>query len=122
QGRPVEGVSADQISVREDGVAQELTRFEKVKDLPFHAVVLLDTSASMEDNIDTTRAAAQSFLEGTITPKDRAAIITFNDRPTIAAKMTNDLRQLGGALAGLKAERGTALHDALIYSLFYLNG
>ncbi len=122
QGRPVEGVSADQVSVREDGVTQELTRFEKVKDLPFHAVVLLDTSASMEDNIDATRAAAQSFLEGTITPKDRAAIITFNDRPTIAAKMTNDLRQLGGALAGLKAERGTALHDALIYSLFYLNG
>lgn len=121
-GRPLDGITIDQVQVREDKVPQTLTRFEKVENLAFHAVVLLDTSASMEDNLSATRDAALSFFESAIEPKDRAALITFSDRPTIAAKMTNQLRELGGALAGLKAERGTALYDALIYSLFYLNG
>ena len=30
--------------------------------------------------------------------------------------------KLAGSLAGLKAERGTALYDALVFGLYYLNG
>ena len=37
-------------------------------------------------------------------------------------KFTNDVTPLAGGLAGLKAERGTALYDSLIFSLFYFNG
>lgn len=122
QSRPVEGVDVSAIRLTEDKVPQTITRFERVDNLPFHVVVLLDTSASMEGNLEATRDAALSFLQSAIEPKDRAAVMTFSDRPTLAAKMTNDLRQLGGALAGLKAERGTALYDSLIYSLFYFNG
>lgn len=121
-GRPVAGVTRDQLRIAEDGVPQELVRFDKVDDLPFHVVVMLDTSASMEGKLTATRDAALSFLTSAIEPKDRAAIVTFNDRPTVVAPMTSEMRQLGGALAGLKAERGTALYDSLIYSLFYFNG
>src|SRR6185503_16314057 len=46
----------------------------------------------------------------------------FNDRPVMTVKPTNDLSVLAGGLAGLKAERGTALYDSLIYALYYFNG
>jgi len=70
---------------------------------------MLDLSASMEASLETSRQAALRFLERAIDPRDRAAIVTFNDRPTLAVKLTNDKAGLAAGLAGLKAERGTAL-------------
>jgi Ca-activated chloride channel family protein len=63
-----------------------------------------------------------SFLATAIKPRDRAAVITFNDHPYLAVKFTNDQAALAASLAGLKAERGTALYDTLIYSFYYFNG
>ncbi|MES1242561.1 MAG: VWA domain-containing protein [Acidobacteriota bacterium] len=122
QNRPVAGLAQKDFSVTEDGVRQEITRFEQVTNLPIHAAVALDVSASMSDNLDQTREAALRFLEQTIQPKDRASLITFNDRPNLAVKFTKDITTLAGGLAGLKAERGTALYDTIIFSLFYFNG
>jgi VWFA-related protein len=122
QGRPVSGMEQKDFSVSEDGVRQEIARFEQVSNLPIHAAVALDVSASMTDNLDQARDAALHFLQQTIQPKDRASIITFNDRPLLAVKFTKDLTTLAGGLAGLKAERGTALYDTIIFSLFYFNG
>ncbi|MFN7943192.1 MAG: VWA domain-containing protein [Thermoanaerobaculia bacterium] len=119
---PVAGLQRSDFAVSEDGVAQELTRFEQVENLPVHAAILLDVSASMEPNLETARAAALQFFEQAVTPKDRAALITFNDHPTLAVKLTNRVGDLAAGLAGLKAERGTALWDSVVFSLFYFNG
>ena len=122
QGRPVEGMQQKDFTVVEDGVRQEIARFEKVTNLPIHAAVALDTSASMTDKIEETRQAALRFIEQTIQPKDRAALVTFNDRPSLAVKFTKDVTTLAGGLAGLKPERATALYDSIIFTLFYFNG
>lgn len=122
QGRPVEGLAAQDFKVSEDGVPQTVARFERVNDLPIHAAVALDVSASMEDSLDQARAAALQFLETSVRPKDRAAVITFNDRPFLAVKFTKDVNALAGGLAGLKAERGTAFYDTIVFTLFYFNG
>jgi VWFA-related protein len=120
--RPVEGLSAEDFSVREDDVPQQPVRFDVVRNLPIHAGILLDTSASMEGRLEVTQQAALQFFEEAITPKDRATLVTFNDHPNLAAKFTNRLEQLAAGLAGLKAERGTALWDSLVFSLYYFNG
>lgn len=120
--RPVTDLSVENFSVAEDGVPQSITRFEKMENLPIHAAILLDVSASMEPNLETAKAAALQFYEGAIEPKDRGALIVFNDRPSLAVKMTNKLENLAGGLSGLKAERGTALYDSVVFSLFYFNG
>jgi Ca-activated chloride channel family protein len=122
QGHPAEGLGKGDFTVVEDGVKQEIVRFEKVSDRPYHAAVLLDVSASMETEIERAQAAALRFFEQAVRPKDRAAVVTFNDRPTLAAKFTSEQKSLAAALAGLKAERGTALYDSLIFSLYYFNG
>jgi Ca-activated chloride channel family protein len=120
--RPVAGLAQKNFTVSEDGRRQEIARFERVTDLPIHAAIVLDTSASMEKALDTARDAALQFLQQAIRPKDRAAIITFNDHPNIEVKFSNDLETLAGGLAGLKAERGTALWDTIIFTLYYFNG
>jgi VWFA-related protein len=122
KGRPVQDLEREDFTVREDGARQEIARFERVTDLPVHVAVALDVSASMEPALEKAQAAALQFFEGTIRPKDRAAVITFNDHPTLAVKFTNEVGSLAGGLAGLRAERGTALYDALVFSLYYFNG
>lgn len=122
QSRPVDTLTQANFTVTEDGVQQEIVRFDQVRDLPIHVVVMLDISASMIEELEETRKAALKFFNDAIQPKDRAAIITFNDHPNLVSKLTNDPEILAGGLAGLKAERGTALYDSLIFTLYYFNG
>ncbi len=122
QKRPVANLEQKDFAVSEDGVKQEIARFERVTNLPIHAAVTIDVSASMEKSLDKARQAAVQFLQGTIQPKDRAAVVTFNDHPNLTVKFTNDIPTLAGGLAGLKAERGTALYDSIIFTLYYFTG
>jgi VWFA-related protein len=122
QGHPVAGLEAKNFSVAEDGVKQDVVRFDRVDNLPIHAAVALDVSASMTKSLDKARQAALQFLQETLKPKDRAAIVTFNDHPNLAVKFTNDVQALAGGLTGLKAERATALFDSIVFCLYYFNG
>lgn len=117
QGRQVLDLTGDDFRVFEEGEEQEITRFEQVQDLPLSLGVLLDTSGSMEPRLEEARTAAVSFLQTAVTPKDRAAVITFNDYPSLTVPFTQDRRKLLGGLLGVAAERGTALHDSVIFSL-----
>ena len=91
RGRPVEGLGKDDFTVLEDGAPQHVRRFELVRDVPIYAGILLDTSASMGegDKLDQAVHGALRFFEKVITPKDRAAVITFADQPTLAVRFTN---------------------------------
>jgi Ca-activated chloride channel family protein len=122
RGRPVEGLTRDVFKVYEDGVEQTVRRFERVQDLPIYAGVLLDTSGSMIDQLDTAVKAALRFFQTVIQPKDRAAVITFNGQPNLAVRFTNDREVLAGGLAGLRADGNTALYDSIIYALYYFGG
>ncbi|MBZ0114033.1 MAG: VWA domain-containing protein [Thermoanaerobaculia bacterium] len=121
-GRPVEGLTRSDFTVREDGVGQTLKRFEWLDDLPIQAGILIDNSASMRANLAEVKGQALQFLNQTITPRDRAAIITFNRFPRLTVPLTSDLGELGGGLAGLSAEGGTSLYDSVVFSLYYFTG
>jgi Ca-activated chloride channel family protein len=122
KGRPVQGIERGEITVKEDGIPQQVNRFEVVRDLPIYAGVLLDTSASMAEELSDAVQGALRFFESVITPKDRAAVITFSDKPTLAARFTGDPEVLAGGVANLTADGNTALYDSLIFSLHYFGG
>ncbi len=122
QGRPVDGLTQGQFSVEEDGVRQKVARFEKVQNLPIHVGILIDNSASMAGTLSEVRKAALSFFRQAIKPKDRAAVITFNNFPHLAVELTNDRSALGSGLAGLVPEGRTALYDSVMFGLYYFTG
>ena len=103
---------------------QQIRRFERVADVPIYAGVLLDTSASMSegDRLHQAVQGAMGFFDKVITPKDRAAVITFADQPSLAVRFTNQQELLAGGLAGVTAAGNTALYDSLIYALYYFGG
>lgn len=122
KGRPVDGLKKEDFKVVEDGTEQTIARFEKVNDLPIYAGVLLDTSASMTEELEDAVKGALRFFETVITPKDRAMVLTFSDQPAVAVPFTNDKEVLAGGLANLVAEGNTALYDAVIQALFDFGG
>jgi VWFA-related protein len=121
-GHPAGTLGVEDFKVLDGGEPQTLLRCERVRDLPLHLLFAIDTSASMAATLPQVQKAALAFLRRTLTPKDRAALLTFSDSPVLRTAFTNDLEMLGGALAGLNAERGTALWDSLVYGLTYMRG
>ena len=122
RGRPIPGLAQERFAVAEDGVPQTVRRFEWVDDTPFHAGLLIDTSASMRDSIGQVRAAAQRFVDDTLQPRDRMAVLAFANRARVESRFTKDRGQLARALASLKATGTTSLYDSLVYALSYFDG
>jgi len=102
-------------AVFEDGIRQELSLFTH-ENLPISMVVLIDTSASMDEKLPQARAAAARFVK-TLRPQDSAQIVQFNDRATVLQDFTAEFPLLEGAIQRTVASGPTALHNALYISL-----
>lgn len=120
--QPIFGLGENDFIVFEDERRQEIQRFEWIENLPIHAGLLIDTSASMEDSLDQVTDAARTFLYHTVQPEDRFAILTFSNWPNVVKRFTHQVEDLSRALDGLKAEGGTALYDSLVFALHYFQG
>lgn len=102
-------------AVFEDGIRQELSLFTH-ENLPISLVLMIDTSASMEEKLPTAQAAAIRFTK-TLRPQDLAQVVQFNDRATTLQAFTNDLPALESAIKKTEASGPTALHNALYIAL-----
>jgi VWFA-related protein len=122
RGRPADGLAREEFTVLEDGAEQEIVRFDRVRDLPVHAGVLIDTSSSMLEILPSATRAALTFFRDVITPKDRAAVITFAERPQLTAPFSSHHDVLAGGLAAASAEGETALWDAVVFAVHYFSG
>lgn len=121
-GTPVRGLTADDFEVLEDGRPQKLSKFELVEDLPLMIGITIDTSGSMTNSIVEAQRAAEGFLSNIVTRRDRCFAISFSDRPIMLMPPTNDVEAVARSLDGLAAVGWTALHDAIVQSLYYFRG
>ena len=58
RGQFIADLTKDDFEILEDGVPQEIARFERLENLPIHVAILLDVSASTESNLAQAKAAA----------------------------------------------------------------
>lgn len=109
-GKPVAGLKKNQFKVFEDQTEQEVSIFE-TQETPFAAVVLLDTSGSMEQRVSLARSAAINFLDG-LRRDDVAAIYNFDTKVSLIQDFSNS-RDITEKVFDLKAYGYTALNDAI---------
>jgi Ca-activated chloride channel homolog len=108
--------------VFEDGRPQKILKFELVRDLPITVGIMIDTSGSMIESIGEAKRAAIDFLKSIITPKDQAFAVSFSNRPVLVMTRTSDVGAVEKAIDELHAVGNTAIHDALVTSLYYFRG
>jgi Ca-activated chloride channel family protein len=111
----VAGLHETDFAVFEDGVKQEVSFFA-AGDVPIDLILLMDTSASMNDKMPIAREAALGVL-GRLRIGDRAAIVGFNDSVKVLRPLTSDHASLESAFDGLQPSGATALHNAIYVSL-----
>jgi VWFA-related protein len=121
-GKLVKDLKQEDFEVFESGKKQEIVKFELVDTLPLVVCVLLDTSGSMAGSLVDTVKAATGFLEGVLTPRDKAFAVSFARRPSLLMPPTDDVGAVVQAVEGVQAVGDTALHDALVHSLYYFRG
>ena len=110
RGKAVRGLSQNQFRVFEDNIEQKIESFG-AEATPFAAVILLDTSGSMESRIALARAAAITFLDG-LRPSDVAAIYNFDSKVSLVQDFSNS-RDIREQVFDLKANGMTVLNDAI---------
>lgn len=110
-GKPVAGLRREQFKIFEDGVEQEITFFA-TEDTPFSAVILLDTSGSMEERLSLARSAAIRFLDG-LRGEDNCAIYRFDSKVRRVQEFSTS-RDIDHSLFDAKPEGMTALNDAVL--------
>ncbi len=111
----VAGLKSGDFAVYEDGVQQDLAFFE-ASEVPLDLALLLDVSASMEQKLPFVRKAATGFANA-LRPGDRASVVTFNNRISVAQAFTQDVPAVTKAIEQSTASGGTALYNAIYVTL-----
>lgn len=106
--------------IYDSGKPQEIVTFGK-GEVPLTAVLLLDTSESMQgERMEAARRGASLFLSG-MRADDEASLLMFSDRLLRATPFTQDRGELEQALADTDAVGGTSVNDFLYMSLKLLD-
>jgi VWFA-related protein len=121
-GKPVPGLPKDAFQVRQDGEPQEIAAFENAGELPLTLALAIDSSASMFLKLPDVRKAVASLLDTGLTSRDRAMLIDFDSKARLVRPVTRDLAAVSAALDQLQPDGGTALWDAITFSLGQLRG
>ena len=115
RNRYVTDLTNRDFAVFEDGVRQELTLFSH-ENLPISMVLMVDSSASMDEKLPVAQEAAVRFIK-TLRKEDLARVVQFNDRTTVLQDFSSDLDALEKAVRKTEASGPTALHNALYVTL-----
>jgi VWFA-related protein len=113
---PVTGLIAENFTVSDNGVAQQITSVTLDR-LPLNVLLVLDTSTSLagEKLAHLTDAARQ--LVRSLRPGDRVALVTFSQAVAVPVPVTGDLTRIDRALSDITPEGATAINDALHVAL-----
>lgn len=116
RGEPVQGLTARDFEVRENGELQAISTFAE-GDFPLAVALALDRSFSMAgDRLALAKAAARTFL-GELRPEDESMIVTIGSEVEIVAPLSARRGPQIDALGRIDAFGTTGLHDAIIRSI-----
>ena len=113
-GQYVKALKASDFKIYEDGVevpGNTITSFS-LHESPYAAVVLLDSSGSMEARFSLARSAAIRFLDG-LRQEDVAAVYRFDSKVERVQEFSGG-RDLAPTAYAIRAKGMTTLNDAIV--------
>lgn len=105
----------EEFVLTEDGVPHQIAFFGKVS-LPFHVVLMLDTSSSTQDKLRLIQQAALAFVQQ-LQPADRVKVISFDDKVRDLNEFTSNRETLQSAIYSTRSGEGTKVYDAIELAL-----
>lgn len=113
--RAIADLKKEDFEITESGEPREVLHVQPTN-APFNLVLLLDVSGSVDNYVNFIRKAARNFVN-TVEPKDKIAIIIFNEDIQVVSNFSTDKTKLSQSLDTFDAGGATAFYDALAYTL-----
>jgi Ca-activated chloride channel homolog len=131
RGTLLDSLTADQVSLFEDGVEQKIAHFAKSTDVPLTLGLIVDASSSQERFSKEHEKDVEIFLRNVLGPKDRAFLLCFGNHLRLVSDFTRSGPEMMEYLKQYekKSERfpeigpkemrdlGTAFYDSIFYSV-----
>jgi VWFA-related protein len=113
-GHYVKALKKSDFKIYEDGVEvqPDMIASFSLHESPYAAVVLLDSSGSMEERFSLARSAAIRFLDG-LRPEDVAAVYRFDSKVERVQEFSGG-RDLAPTAYAIRAKGMTTLNDAIV--------
>src|SRR5215212_1738474 len=113
-GQYVKALKLSDFKIYEDGVEVQPNMIASfsLQESPYAAVVLLDSSGSMEPRFSLARSAAIRFLDG-LRPEDVAAVYRFDSKVERVQEFSGG-RDLAPIAYAIRAKGMTTLNDAIV--------
>jgi Ca-activated chloride channel family protein len=119
-GNPVEGLTAQDFKISEEGRAQNIESIGSADKVPLEIALLFDVSASTDKMFNFELETAAKFLKSVMRPEDRATIFTIGERSVmIQPRDTADKSVI--SIRNITPTKGyTAFYDAVGEAALYL--
>lgn len=115
--RGITGLARSDFKLYEDGVEQNISRFES-SNAPFNLILLIDLSGSTREVVQLIRQAALRFVDAA-RPMDSIAVVTFASSPTVISRPTTDRNLLRARIGAIDTVPfgDTKLYDATSFTM-----
>ena len=120
RGHSITTLSRSNFVLYEDGVKQDITRFE-TSTAPFSVVMMLDMSGSTRTFRQNIQLAAARFLDA-LAPEDRIAIVEFYSKVNLLNDFTTDRRTAYHSISVANGSGQTNFYKGLQLALDKLAG
>lgn len=115
RGRPITDLTKADFTVFEDGVRQEIAKFEP-STAPFSVVMILDMSGSTLGFRQVIKQSAMRFLDA-ISPDDRLAVVEFYDKVRLRNDFTNDRSTIFNSVQQANGRGKSPLYKAIDFAM-----
>jgi VWFA-related protein len=119
-GDPVTGLSAEDFTILEDGVPQEVALFASSSNTPLDIALVLDMSGSVAASAPSIKRDAKAFLDA-LGPSDCVYFVPFQEKVHAGTWSAPDAPALISLVNRIPLRGGTALYDALARGLTNVN-
>jgi Ca-activated chloride channel family protein len=110
----------EELTLEDNGAPRKIEALTPAADQPLYVILLIDYSESMLEELPVVKAAAKGFAQRVLTPRDRIAVVGFNQDVFWLTGFTNDFNAAAASVDRIKPQGETHLYDTAIEMLYEL--
>jgi Ca-activated chloride channel family protein len=114
KNRPAPDLPQEAFQLFEEGVQQQIKKFEPETSLPLDLAIMIDASLSAHKEISFEQEAAAHFIRQVLRPGDRLSVFSFDEDVRQLASFSDNVAELQAAVRKMPAGAGTSIYDAVI--------
>ena len=113
-GRPIPDLTQDAFQISEEGVPQQIERFEAETSRPLDLALMVDASMSTFKDMKFETEAAAHFIRQVVRPGDTLAVFEFTETVTKLSEFSDNVPNLQAAVRRIVPGAGTSIYDAIV--------